>query len=74
MNLFSKVHKLKEQSSLSNIDQLKCRPIITTQSWVTSKPSKLLGYELDSTIPKLKTKFSDHNLIFPATNSTDELK
>ena len=54
MKLLPKVHKLDRPASHNNITE---RPIITTHSWMTSNPSRLLGTELDNIILQLKEFF-----------------
>ena len=56
MKLLPKIHKLDKPASQNNITKLTGRPIITTHSWTTSNPLRLLGTKLDNIILRLKTE------------------
>ena len=65
MKLLPKVHKLDRPASHDNFTELTGRPIITTHSWTTSKPLRLLGTEPDNIILQLKYFFKERDIIFP---------
>lgn len=74
MKLLPKVHKVDKPASNDNITELTVRPIITTHSWVTSNPSRILETELDGIILQLKTLFTErNNFVNLIYNSTDLL-
>ena len=74
LKLLPKVHKLTDTASLSNLDKLTGRPIITAHSWTSSDLSRLLGTELDKIILRLKDIFKERDIPFPLIyNSTGDL-
>ena len=65
MKLLPKIHKLHHPASPDNLDQLTGRSIITAHSWITSKPSRLLGEELDKLIFQMRDIFKHKQIKFP---------
>ena len=73
MKLLPKVHKLHHPASTDNLAQLTGRPIITAHSWITSKPSRLLGEELDKLLFQIHDIFKNRQIKFPLVNNSFDL-
>ena len=65
-NYYSKYISLTNRPHINNnLTKLTGRLIITAHSWITSKPSCLLGIELDRIILQLKNLFKEQNIPYP---------
>ena len=73
MKLLPKVHKLHHPASTDKLAQLTGRPIITAHSWVTYKPSRLLGEELDKLLFQIRDIFKNRQIKFLLLNNSFDL-
>ena len=57
--------RLGKPALYDNLTKVTGRPIITSHSWITSNPLRLLGTELDSIILQLRNLFEERNIPYP---------
>ena len=74
LNLFSKVHKLKEKASMENESLLTGRPIVTARyGWCTIEASKYLQRRFRSILVRLKDYLESSSLPYSILGNSYEL-
>ena len=73
LNLFLKVHKLKEKASMENESLLTGRPIVTGYGWCTLEASKYLQRRFRSILVRFKDYLESSSLPYSIVGNSYEL-
>ena len=73
LNLFPKVHKLKEKASIANESLLTGRPIVTGYGWCTIEASKYLQKRFRSILVRFKEYLESSSLPYSILGNSYEL-